>query len=141
MGAPVRTVAEHSPARMRRRLIVLRAYAARWVAKHVVAGGLARRCTVQLAYAIGVPEPIALNVDVHGWDDVDEDALAQAVMSIFDLTPAGIIRELHLDRPIYKATSVFGHFGRTGPAFTWERTHRTKEIRDEYEQRCEGVTA
>ena len=108
------------------------AYMARYLAKHVVAGGFAPRCTVQIAYAIGIPEPIALNVDVHGWGDIDEDALARALMSIFDLTPAGIIRELGLDRPIFKATSVFGHFGRAVSPCTWELTHRAGAIGAEY---------
>ncbi len=100
------------------------AYVARWLAKHVVAAGIAPRCTVQLAYAIGVAEPVSVAVDLHGHTSVDPEAVAQALTTIFDLTPAGIIRELDLDRPIYSPTAAFGHFGRDEPGFTWERTPR-----------------
>ena len=100
------------------------AYAARWLAKHVVAAGLAPRCTVQLAYAIGVPEPVSVAVDLHGDRSVDADVLALALANVFDLTPRGIIRELELDRPVFAPTAAFGHFGRDEPGFTWERTPR-----------------
>jgi S-adenosylmethionine synthetase len=101
------------------------AYAARWVAKHLVAAGLARRVTLQLAYAIGRPDPVSIRVDGHGTATVDEGRLEQAVRAVFDLTPAGIIRDLDLRRPIYAATAAFGHFGREDEAgFTWERTDR-----------------
>ncbi|MFO1303174.1 MAG: methionine adenosyltransferase domain-containing protein [Burkholderiales bacterium] len=108
------------------------AYMARYLAKHVVAAGIAPRCTIQIAYAIGVPEPVAIDIDAHGCEGVDEDALARALTRVFDLTPAGIICELQLDRPIFSATSVYAHFGRTGPAFTWERTPHIAELVREY---------
>ena len=100
------------------------AYVARWLAKHVVAAGIAPRCTVQLAYAIGVAEPVSVAVDLHGHPGVDPEAVAKALTAVFDLTPAGIIRELELDRPIFSPTAAFGHFGRDEPGFTWERTPR-----------------
>jgi S-adenosylmethionine synthetase len=105
------------------------AYAARWVAKHVVAGGLARRCTVQLAYAIGRAEPVSVGVDLHGTGNVDEGRLAGALPRVFDLTPGGIVAALDLTRPIFARTSAYGHFGRDDPAFTWERTPRIDELR------------
>jgi S-adenosylmethionine synthetase len=105
------------------------AYAARWVAKHLVAAGLARRATVQLAYAIGRPDPVSIRVDGHGTAEIEEARLERAVRAVFDLTPAGIIRDLDLRRPIYAATAAFGHFGRDDPAgFTWERTGRVEEL-------------
>ena len=100
------------------------AYAARWLAKHVVAAGISPRCTVQLAYAIGVAEPVSVAVDLHGHPGADSEALARALTATFDLTPEGIIRDLALDRPIFAATAAFGHFGRDEPGFTWERTPR-----------------
>jgi S-adenosylmethionine synthetase len=106
------------------------AYAARWVAKHLVAAGLSRRATVQLAYAIGRPDPVSIRVDGHGTAVVEEARLEQAVREVFDLTPAGIIRDLELRRPIYAATAAFGHFGREKePGFTWERTDRVEALR------------
>jgi len=104
------------------------AYAARWVAKHVVAAGLARRCTVQLAYAIGRAEPISVGVDLHGTGKVAESRLASALPRVFDLTPGGIIAALDLTRPIFARTSAYGHFGRDDPAFTWEATPRIEEL-------------
>jgi len=100
------------------------AYAARWVAKHLVAAGAARRCTVQLAYAIGRPDPVSIRVDGHATGLVPESRMEQAVRDIFDLTPAGIIHDLDLRRPIYAATAAFGHFGREEADFTWEQTPR-----------------
>lgn len=100
------------------------AYAARWVAKHLVAAGAARRCTVQLAYAIGRPDPVSIRVDGHGTGLVSGSRMEQAVRDVFDLTPAGIIRDLDLRRPIYAATAAYGHFGREDPDFTWEQTPR-----------------
>jgi S-adenosylmethionine synthetase len=105
------------------------AYAARWVAKHLVAAGAASRCTVQLAYAIGRPEPVSIRVDGHGTAVVPEDRLTEAVQQVFDLTPAGIIGALDLRRPIYSATAAFGHFGREEPGFSWERTDRLDAVR------------
>jgi len=105
------------------------AYAARWVAKNLVAAGLARRVTVQLAYAIGRPDPVSVRVDAHGTAAVSEARLEEAVREVFDLTPAGIIRDLDLRRPVYAATAAFGHFGREGVGFTWERLDRVEQLR------------
>lgn len=104
------------------------AYAARYVAKNIVSAGLARRCTVQLAYAIGVAEPVSLLVDTHGSGRVPDEKLEDAVRQVFDLTPAGIIRELDLRRPVYSRTAAYGHFGRELPGFTWERTDRAESL-------------
>jgi S-adenosylmethionine synthetase len=105
------------------------AYAARWVAKNVVAAGLARRCEVQLAYAIGVAEPVSVRVDAFGTAALDEDALVRLVRKHFDLTPRGIIEGLDLLRPIYRATSYHGHFGREGAGFPWEDTGKAEALR------------
>jgi S-adenosylmethionine synthetase len=88
------------------------AYAARWVAKNIVASGLAKRCTIQIAYAIGVSEPVSISVDTHGTGRIDENNIEALVMDRFDLTPSGIIQQLDLLRPIYKETSSLGHFGK-----------------------------
>jgi S-adenosylmethionine synthetase len=103
------------------------AYAARWVAKNVVAAGLARRCEVQVAYAIGVAEPVSVRVDAFGTSSLAPDQLEKVVRNTFDLTPAGIIEALALRRPIYRATSYHGHFGRAG--FPWEDTSRADALR------------
>jgi S-adenosylmethionine synthetase len=103
------------------------AYAARWVAKNVVAAGLARRCEVQVAYAIGVAEPVSVRVDAFGTNSLPEDRLEKLVRTHFDLTPAGIIEALGLRSPIYRATSYHGHFGRAG--FPWEDTSRADALR------------
>ena len=100
------------------------AYAARWVAKHVVASGAASRCEVQVAYAIGVARPVSLLVETFGTAKVDPAAIEQAVNAVFDLRPAAIIRDLDLRRPIYKQTAAYGHFGRSLPGFTWEQTSK-----------------
>ena len=100
------------------------AYAMRWVAKNVVAAGLASRCEVQVAYAIGKAEPVGLFVDTFGTGVVDDDVLTAAITEVFDLRPAAIIRDLDLLRPIYSQTSAYGHFGRELADFTWERTDR-----------------
>jgi S-adenosylmethionine synthetase len=105
------------------------AYMARYAAKQVVAAGLARRCTLQLAYAIGVAEPLSIGVDTHGSGCVDEAELENAMRGFFDFTPAGIIAALNLRRPIYAQTSVYGHFGRELADFTWERTDRAAALR------------
>jgi S-adenosylmethionine synthetase len=114
-------------------------YAARWVAKNIVAAGLARRCEVQLAYAIGVAEPISVMVDSFGTAVVPESEIMQAVRDVFDLTPRAIIEALDLRKPIYSATSAYGHFGREperigvgrrgATTFTWERTDRATALR------------
>ena len=100
------------------------AYAARWVAKHVVASGAAARCEVQVAYAIGVAQPVSIYVETFGTNVVSNDAIVDAVRSTFDLRPAAIGRDLDLRRPIYQKTAAYGHFGRNLPEFTWEHTTR-----------------
>jgi S-adenosylmethionine synthetase len=97
---------------------------ARYVAKNIVAAGLAKRCTLQLSYAIGLVEPISIHVDTHGTGSVADESLASVIPKVFDLTPAGIINTLDLRRPIYSQTSAYGHFGRTDVDLTWERTDR-----------------
>jgi S-adenosylmethionine synthetase len=104
------------------------AYAARWVAKNVVAAGAAKRCEVQVAYAIGVARPVSLMVETFGTSSVDPDKISAAVQEIFDLRPAAIIRDLDLRHPRYRATAAYGHFGRTGDNFTWERTDRVEQL-------------
>jgi S-adenosylmethionine synthetase len=105
------------------------AYAARYVAKNLVAAGLASRCEVQVAYAIGVAEPVSVNVDTFGTARIPEEQIAQLVREHFELKPAGIIRTLDLLRPIYRPTSAYGHFGRSGDGFTWERTDKAEVLR------------
>jgi S-adenosylmethionine synthetase len=105
------------------------AYAARWVAKHVVAAGAASRCEVQVAYAIGVAHPVSLMVETFGSEVVDPEKIARAVSEIFDLRPAAITRDLDLRRPIYKKTAAYGHFGRSEKDFTWEATPRVDDMR------------
>ncbi len=105
------------------------AYAARWVAKNVVAAGLAERCTVQLAYAIGVAHPVSVMVDTLGTHNVDPMLINQLVNEHFDLRPGAIIRDLKLQRPIYAGTAAYGHFGRSEPGFTWEETTRADDLR------------
>jgi S-adenosylmethionine synthetase len=102
-------------------------YMARYLAKNIVAAGLARRCTVQLAYAIGVAEPVSLFIDSHGTGNVADEVFEQAVVRTFDLTPKGIIDALDLRRPIYRRTTAYGHFGR--PGFTWENTDSMDRLR------------
>ncbi len=104
------------------------AYAARWVAKHVVASGAADRCEVQVAYAIGVARPVSLMVETFGTATVDPAKIEAAVHHTFDLRPAAIIRDLDLRRPIFQKTAAYGHFGRNDPAFTWEHTTKLDEF-------------
>jgi S-adenosylmethionine synthetase len=104
-------------------------YMARYVAKNVVAAGLAEKCTVQLAYAIGVAEPVSVFIDTHGTGAIPDDKISELVRAHFKLTPRGIIESLELRRPIYKKTAAFGHFGRTEPEFTWERTDKAAALR------------
>ncbi|HPC83745.1 MAG TPA: methionine adenosyltransferase [Thermoanaerobaculaceae bacterium] len=104
-------------------------YMARHVAKNLVAAGLAREALVQLAYAIGVPDPVSVMVDTFGTGVVPDERLTEVVREVFPLTPRGIINDLDLLRPIYQATASYGHFGRSGPEFTWERTHRVADLR------------
>ena len=104
------------------------AYALRWVAKNVVAAGLARRCEVQVAYAIGKAHPVGLYVETFGTSQVSDEHLTAAIRQVFDLRPAAIVRDLELLRPLYRKTAAYGHFGRDLPEFTWERTDRTAEL-------------
>jgi S-adenosylmethionine synthetase len=116
-------------------------YAARWVAKNIVGAKLARRCEVQVAYAIGVAEPVSVNVDTFGTNTVPETAIMKAIGKVFDLTPKGIINALDLRKPIYSPTSAYGHFGRApkkngkGTLFTWERLDRVSDLRKAVESR------
>ncbi|HEU5044715.1 MAG TPA: methionine adenosyltransferase [Nocardioidaceae bacterium] len=104
-------------------------YAMRWVAKNVVAAGLARKCEVQVAYAIGKAQPVGFYVDCFGTEKVPSETIEKAVLDVFDLRPAAIIRDLDLLRPIYVKTAAYGHFGRELPEFTWERTDRVDALR------------
>jgi S-adenosylmethionine synthetase len=104
------------------------AYAMRWIAKTVVAAGLASRCEVQVAYAIGAARPVGLFVETFGTGVLPDDVVQDAILMVFDLRPAAIIRDLDLLRPIYAATAAYGHFGRTEPEFTWERTDRADAL-------------
>ncbi|HEY9388833.1 MAG TPA: methionine adenosyltransferase [Mycobacteriales bacterium] len=106
------------------------AYATRWVAKNVVAAGLATRCEVQVAYAIGKAEPVGLFIETFGTEVVAPERIQAALTEVFDLRPAAIIRDLDLLRPIYAKTSAYGHFGRELPEFTWERTDRAQELKN-----------
>jgi S-adenosylmethionine synthetase len=105
------------------------AYAARWVAKNVVASGAAARCEVQVAYAIGVAHPISILVETFGTSTVDPAKVELAVKEIFDLRPGAIVRDLDLRRPVFKPTAAYGHFGRTGDGFTWELTNRVDQLK------------
>jgi S-adenosylmethionine synthetase len=105
------------------------AYAARWVAKHVVASGAASRCEVQVAYAIGVAQPVSILVETFGTHTVDPSAIVKGVRDVFDLRPMAIVRDLDLKRPIYRKTAAYGHFGRNLPEFTWEHTSRLADYK------------
>jgi S-adenosylmethionine synthetase len=104
------------------------AYAARWVAKHVVASGAASRCEVQVAYAIGMAHPVSILVETFGTEKVANEQIVRAVREVFDLRPAAIVRDLDLKRPIYQKTAAYGHFGRNLPEFTWEHLSRLDEF-------------
>ena len=106
------------------------AYMARHVAKNIVAAGLAKRCEVQLAYAIGVTDPVSVLIDTEGTGKIADERLCKIVRELFPLGPGGIIDYLELRRPIYAATAAGGHFGRSEPSFTWEKTHRTEDLQD-----------
>lgn len=105
------------------------AYAARWVAKHVVASGAAEKCEIQVAYAIGVARPVSIMVDTFGTEQVSPESIVKAVEEVFDLRPLAIIHELNLRRPIYRRTAAYGHFGRSEKGFTWEETSRLTEFK------------
>lgn len=104
-------------------------YAARYVAKNIVAAGIADRCEIQVAYAIGVAQPVSISVDTFGTGKISEEKIIELIRKNFDLRPAAIIRDLDLRRPIYKKTASYGHFGRPDPDFTWEKTDRAEELR------------
>ena len=105
------------------------AYATRWVAKNVVACGAAKRCEVQVAYAIGMARPMSVLVETFGTETVDPDKIATAVNEVFDLRPGAILRDLDLRRPVYGPTAAYGHFGRSGDGFTWENTDRAADLK------------
>mgnify|MGYP000848090992 CR=1 FL=1 len=105
------------------------AYAARWVAKHVVASGAAEKCEVQVAYAIGMSQPISILVETFGTNTVSEESIEKAVRDVFDLRPGAIVRDLDLKRPIYAKTAAYGHFGRPEPEFTWETLSRLSDFK------------
>jgi S-adenosylmethionine synthetase len=105
------------------------AYAARWAAKHVVAAGAARRCEIQVAYAIGVARPVSVMVETFGTEQVDPIRIGTAVNEVFDLRPAAIVRDLKLRRPIFRRTAAYGHFGRSDKEFTWESLSRLKDLK------------
>ncbi|MDA8168798.1 MAG: methionine adenosyltransferase [Nitrospiraceae bacterium] len=107
------------------------AYMARYIAKNIVAAGIADKVEVQIAYAIGVPEPVSLLVDSFGTTKVDPEKTVKAIRNVFPLTPKGIIEALNLRRPIFRKTAAYGHFGRNDPDFTWERTDKAEELRKE----------
>ena len=106
------------------------AYAARHAAKNIVAAGLARRCEIQLAYAIGIAHPVSISVDTKGTAVIDEQTLTRLVTELFDFRPEGIIRRFGLRRPIYAQTAAYGHFGRTDVEFPWEKTDMTALLRE-----------
>lgn len=110
------------------------AYMARYIAKNIVASGLADKCTVQLAYAIGVAEPVSVLVDSHGTGTIEDDRISDIVKQNFELTPKGIIEMLDLRRPIYKATARFGHFGRKNDEFSWEKTDKAEALKSAAER-------
>jgi S-adenosylmethionine synthetase len=116
------------------------AYAARWVAKHVVAAGFARRCEIQLAYAIGVARPVSLNVNTFGTGILDHEHIERAIRETFDLRPAAIIEQLDLRRPIYRQTAAYGHFGRPELDLPWERLDRLEELKAAAARDIEAAT-
>jgi S-adenosylmethionine synthetase len=106
------------------------AYAARWVAKNVVAAGLADRCEIQVAYAIGVARPLSINVETFGTGKIEDRRIAELIDEHFDLRPGAIIRDLDLRRPIYQPLAAYGHFGRDDLDLTWEKTNKAELLRD-----------
>ncbi len=104
------------------------AYAARWIAKNIVAAGLAERCTIQLAYAIGEPLPVSIMADAHGTGKISNEEIEKKIWANFDLTVRGIISALDLRRPIYRKTAAYGHFGRSEDSFSWEKTDKVNSL-------------
>jgi len=105
------------------------AYMARYIAKNIVASGMAERCEVQLAYAIGIAEPVSVYIDTRGTGKIADEKISELVRSHFSLTPRGIIDSLSLRRPIFKKTAAYGHFGRNEPEFTWEKTDKASALK------------
>jgi S-adenosylmethionine synthetase len=103
---------------------------ARYIAKNIVAAGIAKECELQISYAIGVAEPVSVMVNTYGTNKVSEDKIAKVIQECFDLTPWGIIDYLQLRKPIFKATAVYGHFGREEETFLWERTDKAELLKD-----------
>jgi len=101
----------------------------RWVAKNVIAAGLAQRCEVQVAYAIGKAQPVGVFVETFGTGIISDEKIQEAILKVFDLRPAAIIRDLNLKRPIYRKTAAYGHFGREDQDFTWEKTDRAEALK------------
>jgi S-adenosylmethionine synthetase len=101
----------------------------RYIAKNIVAAGIANRCEVQIAYAIGYPDPVSVMIDTFGTSNIPSQKISEAVREVFPLKPAGIIAELDLLRPIYKKTAAYGHFGRNDPDFTWEKTTKVDKLK------------
>jgi S-adenosylmethionine synthetase len=112
------------------------AYAARWVAKNIVAAGLAKRCEVQVAYAIGVAKPVSVNVNTFGTGTIDDLDLCDIVTEVFDLRPKAILEALNLRRPVFQPTAAYGHFGREGDGFTWEKTTKVAALKAAAEKRA-----
>jgi len=106
------------------------AYAARWVAKNIVAAGLAERCEIQVAYAIGVARPVSVNVETFGTGRIPDEDIARLVNEFFDLRPGAIIRDLNLRQPIYRQVAAYGHFGRDDLDLPWERTDKAEQLRE-----------
>ena len=106
-------------------------YAARYAAKNIVAAGIAKKCELQLAYAIGLAEPVSIMVDTFGTGTVSDEKLAEIVKKVFDFTPAGIIKTLDLKRPIYRQIAAYGHFGRTDIDLPWEKPDKIEELKKE----------
>ena len=137
MAARPRTAAARSAARTRPRWTAVAAYACRYLAKNVVAAGLAERCTLQISYAIGVSHPLSVYVDLDGTGrDVEEAKLERVLRELMNLSPRGIREHLHMNRPIYAVTSAYGHFGRTPDedlgTFTWEKTDLVPALRNAF---------
>ena len=107
------------------------AYAARWVAKNIVAAGLADRCEIQLAYAIGVAQPLSVNVETFGTGKINDQRIEELIRENFDLRPGAIIRDLNLRRPIYRQTAAYGHFGRDDIDLPWEQTTKARQLRQD----------
>jgi S-adenosylmethionine synthetase len=109
--------------------LISAAYAARWVAKNIVAAGLATHCEIQVSYAIGVAKPLSIHVDTYGTGKISDHKICEIIMEVFDLRPSGIIKALDLKRPIYRETARNGHFGRELPQFSWEKINMVDTIK------------